>query len=96
VFTRNRDAVRVDDIGLYALRSQPAREPEPIAAGLEGDRDACDLAPGLDRLISMTAIRVLFCSKAVRDRLRSLGFGMETLHRLVTGAEHAMLSPDAP
>ena len=45
---------RVDDIGLYALRSQPAREPEAIAAGLEGDRDACDLAPGLDRVIAPT------------------------------------------
>ena len=47
-------------------------------------------------VISMTAITVLFCWKAVRDRLRSLGFGMGTLHRLVTGAENAMLSPDAP
>jgi hypothetical protein len=30
----------------------------------------------LVRLISMTAISVLSCSNAVKDRLRSLGFGM--------------------
>ncbi|MDQ6704044.1 MAG: hypothetical protein M3Z96_13645 [Pseudomonadota bacterium] len=108
----------MDDIGPDVLHSPPARQPEPIAARLKGDRGSGDLAPSLDRLvaatmkqleksvfaggellqrgsldprhdpgtipatsqldrlISRTAISVLFCSKAMPDRLRSFGFGM--------------------
>jgi hypothetical protein len=35
----------MNDMGLDTARSQPAREPEAIPAGLEGDGNAVDLMP---------------------------------------------------
>ena len=51
VLARDRDARRVDDVGLDAARPQPAGEPEAVAPGLEGDREAGDRAPGPGRLV---------------------------------------------
>src|SRR3954453_14755061 len=48
---RDRDAGRVDDVGLDAARPQPAGEPEPVAAGLEGDREPGDRASRPGRLV---------------------------------------------
>jgi hypothetical protein len=42
----------MDDIGFDAARPQPTRQPESIPASLEGNGDAFDLAPGLDRLVA--------------------------------------------
>ena len=36
---------RMDDVSLDIARSQPAREPEPLAASLIGDDDTLDVAP---------------------------------------------------
>src|ERR1700745_2850584 len=44
--TRGMDHVRLDP-----TRLQPARQPEAVAAGFEGKRNARDLLPGPDRLI---------------------------------------------
>jgi hypothetical protein len=51
VLPRDRDAGRVHDVGLDAARPQPARQPEAVAPGLEGDREAGDRAPGPGRLV---------------------------------------------
>ena len=51
VLARDGDARRVDDVGLDAARPQPAGEPEAVAPGLEGDREAGDRAPGPGRLV---------------------------------------------
>jgi hypothetical protein len=32
----------MNDVGLDALRSEPARQPEAVVPGLEGHGDACD------------------------------------------------------
>ena len=37
---------------LDATRRKPARQPEAVAAGFEGQRNSRDLLPGPDRLIS--------------------------------------------
>jgi len=42
----------MNDMGLDAARPQPAGEPKAVPAGLEGDRNAVDLVPGLLRLCS--------------------------------------------
>ena len=47
VLAGDRDAGGVDDVRLDAARPQPAGQPEAVAAGLEGDRDARDRAPAL-------------------------------------------------
>ena len=51
VLARDGDARRVDHVRLDAAGPQPARQPEAVAAGLEGHRDARDRAPGLGRLV---------------------------------------------
>jgi hypothetical protein len=42
----------MDHVSLDATRRKPARQPEAVAAGLEGKRNPRDLLPGPDRLIS--------------------------------------------
>ena len=55
VFARrcSRDTARLeaDHVSLDATRSKPARQPEAVAAGLEGKRNPRDRAAGSDRLI---------------------------------------------
>jgi hypothetical protein len=41
----------MDHVRLDAARRKPARQPEAVAAGFEGNRDPRDRAPGPDRLI---------------------------------------------
>jgi putative DNA primase/helicase len=39
----------MNDVGFDVPCSQPAGQPEPVSSGLEGNRDALDRAPGVDR-----------------------------------------------
>src|SRR2546430_5296988 len=48
---RYRDTRGMDYVSLDATRLKPARQPEAVAAGLEGQRNPRDRAPGPDRLI---------------------------------------------
>src|SRR5271167_1327739 len=41
----------MDHVRLYPTRLEPARQPEAVAAGLEGNRNPRDSAAGPDRLI---------------------------------------------
>src|SRR5215204_2706333 len=59
---------RVNDMSLDAVRSEPARQPEAIAAGLKGDGNACDLPAGLARLCAPT-VEELEESVLVRSEL---------------------------
>jgi hypothetical protein len=51
VLAGDGDARGVDDMGLDAPGAQPARQPEAVAAGLVGHRDACDRLACLGRLV---------------------------------------------
>ena len=42
----------MDDVCFNAVCAQPARQPQAVAAGLEGDSDACDRATGLNGFIA--------------------------------------------
>src|SRR5437763_14428434 len=48
---RYRDARGMDHVSLDATRRKPARQPEAVAAGFEGNRNPRDRAAGPDRLI---------------------------------------------
>src|SRR5208282_6509861 len=48
---RNRHTRGMDHVRLYPARLEPARQPEAVAAGLEGNRNPRDSAAGPDRLI---------------------------------------------
>src|SRR5438105_1616281 len=51
MFPRYRDTRGMDHVSLDATRRKPARQPEAVAAGFEGQRNPCDCAPGPDRLL---------------------------------------------
>jgi hypothetical protein len=51
VLAGDGNACRVDHVGLNVMSPQPARQPEAVAAGLEGHRGAPDRAPRPGRLI---------------------------------------------
>src|SRR3954452_3479431 len=51
MFPRYRDTRGMDHVRLDATRRKPARQPEAVAAGFEGNRNPCDRAAGPDRLI---------------------------------------------
>src|SRR6516225_3242725 len=48
---RDRDTRWMDHVSLDATRLKPARQPEAVAAGFEGQRNPRDRAAGPDRLI---------------------------------------------
>src|SRR5262249_19383754 len=48
---RYRDTRGMDHVSLYSARRKPARQPEAVAAGFEGQRNPRDLFTGPDRLI---------------------------------------------
>jgi hypothetical protein len=52
VLAGNRDTIWVDDVGLNVASPQPTRQPKAVAAGLEGEHYAGDLAPGIDCLVT--------------------------------------------
>src|SRR6266566_1609260 len=51
MFPRNRHTRGMDHVRLYPTRLKPARQPEAVAAGFEGNRNPRDSAAGPDRLI---------------------------------------------
>src|SRR5258708_37705636 len=51
MFARNCHTRGVDHVHLHPARLKPARQPEAVAAGLEGNRNPRDSAAGPDRLI---------------------------------------------
>src|SRR6202011_2135309 len=51
VFPRNCHTRGMDHVRLYPARLEPARQPEAVAAGFEGNRNPRDIAAGPDRLI---------------------------------------------
>src|SRR5215471_10833822 len=52
MFPRYGHTRGVDHMRLDAPRRQPARQPEAVAAGFEGQRNPRDIAAGFDRLIA--------------------------------------------
>src|ERR1700745_3778775 len=48
MFPRYRDTRGMDHVSLDATRRKPARQPEAVAAGFEGNRNPGDRAPGPD------------------------------------------------
>src|SRR5437763_2464599 len=52
MFPRYRDTRRMDHVRLHLARLKPARQPEAVATGFEGQCNPRDLAAGLDRLIA--------------------------------------------
>src|ERR1700737_966743 len=65
MFPRYGDTRGMDHMRLHPTRPQPARQPEAIAAGFEGQRNPRDLAAGLDRLVApaMQQAKQLFCTR---------------------------------
>jgi hypothetical protein len=51
MLARYREARGMDHVRLDATRRKPARQPEAVAAGFEGNRNPRDRAAGPDRLI---------------------------------------------
>jgi hypothetical protein len=52
----------VNDMGLDVACPEPARQPEPITAGLEGDGDAFDPVSCLLRLLSPSMQQIQQCA----------------------------------
>ena len=42
----------MDHVRLYSTRLKPARQPEAVAAGFEGQRNPRDCSASLDRLVA--------------------------------------------
>src|SRR3984893_6379697 len=65
MFPRYGDTRGMDHMRLHPTRPQPARQPEAIAAGFEGQRNPGDLAAGLDRLVApaMQQAKQPFCTR---------------------------------
>src|SRR5260370_33296698 len=51
MFPRNGHTRGMDHVRFYPARLEPARQPEAVAAGFEGNRNPCALFTGLGRLI---------------------------------------------
>ena len=68
----------MNDVGLDAARSEPARQPEAVPAGLEGHRDAFDLVPCLLR----------FHSPSIEQLQQCVLVGIELLQRLALDARY--------
>ena len=51
MFPRYRDTRRMDHVRLYSSRLEPARQPEAVATGFEGNCNPRDIAAGPDGLI---------------------------------------------
>src|SRR5881392_3246585 len=52
MFPRYRDARGMDHMRLHLARLKPARQPEAVPTGFEGQCNPRDLAAGLDRLVA--------------------------------------------
>ena len=67
---RYRDTRGMDHVRLDATRLEPARQPEAVAAGFEGNRDR-GLKKNTHRLLVTCALANLFMAR--RHLLRGLG-----------------------
>src|SRR4029077_4095988 len=72
VFTRYRYARCVDNVGLDAACPQPARQPETIPAGLEGNCNAFDLASCFLRFLTPAIEKLQQCALVDRELLQRL------------------------
>ena len=52
MFPRYRDTRRMDHVRLYSSRLEPARQPEAVATGFEGNCNPRDIAASLDCLVA--------------------------------------------
>src|SRR5271156_1930208 len=52
MFPRYGDTRGMDHMRLHSVRPKPARQPEAVTAGFEGQVNPRDLAAGLDRLVA--------------------------------------------
>src|SRR5262249_49395242 len=68
----------VDDVDFDVARPEPARQPEAVAAGFEGDRDAFDLVSCLPR----------FFSPAIEQLQQGALVDLELLQRLALDTGH--------
>src|SRR5437016_13844925 len=73
---RYRDTRGMDHVSLYSTRRKPARQPEAVAAGSEGNRNPRDRAAGPDRLIP----------PAMQQRKQPFRARLELLARLTLNA----------
>src|SRR3954453_22565982 len=78
VLAGDGDARRVDDVGLDLARPQPARQPEAVPAGLEGDREAGGGASRLGRLVP----------PAMQEAEQGVLVRLELLQRVAIEARH--------
>src|SRR4051812_28628388 len=65
MFARYGDTRGMDHMRLHPMRTKPARQPEAVTAGFEGQRNPRDLAAGLDRLVAptMQQAKQPFCTR---------------------------------
>jgi hypothetical protein len=75
---------------------QPFRARLQLLARLTLNAGSTPPTSQLDWLISTTAMIVLWWSRATRDLLKSLGWGIAALHRLDMQRRRCHLSPPAP
>jgi len=73
---RYRDTRGMDHVRLHPTRRKPARQPEAVAAGFEGQRNPRDGAAGLDR----------FVAPAVQQRKEPFWARLQLLARLTLNA----------
>ena len=72
MLARDGDAVRMDHIGFDAVRPQPTSQPESVAAGFVGDRDARNRPSGRRR----------FITPALQQTQQRLDIGCQLLQRV--------------
>src|ERR1700741_4302107 len=83
MFARYGDTRGMDHMRLHPTRPQPARQPEAIAAGFEGQRNPRDLAAGLDRLVApaMQQAKQPFCTRLQLLARLALNAGKHTANQ---------------
>src|SRR6476469_949805 len=65
MLARYGDPRGVDHMRLHPMRTKPARQPEAVSTGFEGQCNPRDLAAGLDRLVApaMQQAKQPFCTR---------------------------------
>jgi hypothetical protein len=76
MFPRHRDTRGMDHVCLDLTRRKPARQPETVTAGFEGQRNPRDCAAGPDRLVA----------PAMQQPKQSFGARLQLLARLTLNA----------
>src|SRR5262245_64093707 len=78
VFARHRDARRMNDVSLDALRSKPARQPEAVVSSFECHSGTCDPVAFLFGLRPPAAQQVQQCAFVDRELLQWLALDART------------------